>query len=95
MQNFTEMPPDPPEEIFAVLIFEPTLCGDHTHQIMSPLHIRTSVPEIKMAEFTFCFEVLIRGYHVYKDIWTAVVDKELGHRWEPSCVHAHTHTMTS
>ncbi len=32
---------------------------------------------LKMAESTYSTETVIRGYHVYKNIWTAVLGEEL------------------
>ena len=36
-----------------------------------------------MVESTFSVEAMIRGYHVYKDIWNAVVNEELQCQREP------------
>ena len=36
-----------------------------------------------MGESTFSVEAMIRGYHVYKDIWTAVVNEQLRCQREP------------
>jgi hypothetical protein len=34
-------------------------------------------------ESTFSVEAMIRGYHIYKDVWTAIMDEELCCRREP------------
>ncbi len=31
---------------------------------------------------SFSVEAMVRGYHTYKDIWTAVVGEELPCQWE-------------
>ena len=37
-----------------------------------------------MASVSFVLEAMIRGYHVYNDIWTAVVGEELHCEREPA-----------
>ena len=41
-----------------------------------------------MNESTIWIEAIIKGYHVYEDIWTAVVDEELDHQWAQFCMLA-------
>ena len=36
-----------------------------------------------MADSILCVEVMVRGYHIYRDIWTAFVNKELNCQREP------------
>ena len=36
-----------------------------------------------MGESTISVEAMIRGYHVYKDIWTAVINEQLRCQREP------------
>ena len=35
-----------------------------------------------MARASFTIDAMIRGYHVYKDIWIAMLDEELPCQWE-------------
>ena len=40
-----------------------------------------------MVEFAFSMEAMVRGYHIYRDIWTAVVNEELHCLACSSCVN--------
>ena len=37
-----------------------------------------------MCDVLFSVEVVVRGYHKYKDIWVAAVSEELSFRREPT-----------
>lgn len=51
---------------------------NHTHQLIGLHRVYTSgAGLLKMAESTYSTETVIRGYHVYKNIWTAVLGEEL------------------
>ena len=66
---------------FAIRLFCLISRGNHSRfrTPTRPGHVCTQSESnsFRMASVSFVVEAMIRGYHVYNDIWTAVVGEEL------------------
>ena len=86
VQTFTKISPDAPEENFVVFTFAPSsMEKPHPQRRLHAWLDKNCYHENKIvamaAEVTV--DAMIRGYHVYRDIWGAVVDKQLTCKREP------------
>ena len=59
------------------------MAGQFGHTRLLIFYVQTkNHTQVRSKMASFSVEVMVRGYHVYKDIWTAVVGKEFPYKGE-------------